>query len=40
MGQFARYLRCLYANGRIKSNKESTEELMRKTRINWILQQN
>lgn len=36
MDQFARYLSFLHANGRIKRS----EELMRKTRINWILQQN
>lgn len=30
MGQFARYLNCLYANGRRKwSREELTEELMR-----------
>lgn len=35
MGQFARDLSCLHANGRIKRNREElTEELMRKTRIN------
>lgn len=32
MGQFARYLSCLYTNGRRKGNREElTEELMRNT---------